>query len=815
MNVSYRWLRELAPTLETDPNLTADRLASLGFPVEGTERLAEGMDGLVVGRVTQVRAHPNADRLRLCDVDPGDGETVQVVCGAPVIQEGGLYPFAPVGSTLPGGMEIRKARLRGESSSGMLCSEKELGLGSDAGGIMQLPASLTPGQPLVDALGLEDVRMDVEVTSNRPDLLSHRGIAREVAPGGSHDLVLPPIPGASEELERMLDGVKVVTGAGEATAETLTVRIEDAERCPAYLGLVLRGVTVEPSPPWLAQRLRAAGARPINNVVDATNYVLLELGHPLHAFDLDQVAERTVIVRRAGEGEILRTLDGADRTLVSDDLVIADPRGAMAVAGVMGGLDSEVGPETRDVLLECALFTPGPIRTTRKRLGLSTDASYRFERGVDPEGLREAILRAARIILATAGGRVDGPVVEARPEPFRRRKVELRVARVETVLGIDFSPERIRELLSPLGLGVEGSVDGVMEVEVPGFRSWDLTREVDLIEEVARTHGYDAFPETLAPFRPGTVPDDPLFVLEDRLRDDLVAQGFFEAHTLAFSPPEEGEVELLNPVSVVEGTLRRSILPGLLRRVAYNLARGNRDLRLFEIGTTFRHGDAGALPREDTTLAVVLHGRRNPPHWSTSDEPLDPWDLKGVVESLAARIPGAEVLVPETCEEDPVAGAIFEGDPLLQVRDSKDGTRGWAGILDLSSVDLPPWSGVVWGAEIRLPRNPDLPEAAPYRALPTRPGVERDLALLVPDDRPVGPLLALIREGGGPDFRGLDVFDVYEGGEVPEGHRSVAVRLRFRADDRTLTDREVDDQVHALTIRLKEEFGVEIRDGRS
>lgn len=815
MNVSYRWLRELAPTLEADPDGTVDRLASLGFPVEGMERLSEGMDGLVVARVTRVREHPNADRLRLCDVESGGGETVQVVCGAPVIHEGGLYPFAPVGSTLPGGMEIRKARLRGESSSGMLCSEKELGLGPDAGGIMELPGSLRPGQPLVDALGLEDVRMDVEVTSNRPDLLSHRGIAREVAPGGFLELILPPVPGVSEELERTMDGVGLVTGTHEASAETLTVRIEAEDRCPAYLGLVLRGVTVGPSPRWLAERLRAAGARPINNVVDATNYVLLELGHPLHAFDLDEVAEGTIVVRRAVEGETLRTLDEVDRTLGPEDLVIADPRSALAVAGVMGGLASEVGPDTRDVLLECALFTPGPIRGTRKRLGLSTDASYRFERGVDPEGLEEAIRRAARIILATAGGQVDGPVVEARPEPFQRRTLELRVARVGAVLGIEFSPERIRELLSPLGLGVEGSIDGVMEVEVPGFRSWDLTREVDLIEEVARTHGYDAFPDTLAPFRPGTVPDDPLFILEDRLRDELVAHGFFEAHTLAFASRAEGEVELLNPVSAVEGALRRSMLPGLLRRVAYNLARGNRDLRLFEIGTTFRHGDPGALPQEDTTLAVVLHGRRHPPHWSDSDEPVDPWDLKGVVESLAAGIPGAAVSVPEAGDEGPGAGPVFEGDPLLRVGTAKGRTLGWAGILDARSLDLPPWAGVVWGAEIRLPSTPLLPEPSQYEALPTRPGVERDLALLVPDDRRVGPLLAALEESGGPEFRGLDVFDVYEGGEVPDGHRSVAVRLRFRADDRTLTDREVDDQVSVLTTRLKEEFGVHIRDGRS
>ncbi|RMH11922.1 MAG: phenylalanine--tRNA ligase subunit beta, partial [Gemmatimonadetes bacterium] len=554
MNVSYRWLRAIAPAIEDAPETLAERLASRGAPVESLEPVGEGLEGVIVGRVVSVRRHPNADRLSLCEVDDGEN-VVQVVCGAPVIHEGACYPFARPGVTLPGGIKLKKAKIRGEVSNGMLCSERELGLGRDASGILRLPGDFTPGQSLIEALGLDDVRLDVEVTANRGDLLSHVGVAREAAPGGVADLELPELPGAPcVELDYARD--EACARAGD-----VEVRIDAPELCPRYLGAVVRGVEVGPSPAWLQARLRAAGAQPINNVVDATNYVLLELGQPMHAFDLDRLAGGRIVVRRAAEGEPITTLDDEERTLTSSMLAICDGERPVAVAGVMGGADSEVRAETTDVLLECALFEPKSVRATRRALGLSTDASYRFERGVDPEGLERALERCVALVLAVAGGRVDGPVLDVNTRPFEPFSVRVRPSRVHAVLGIPFEPARIGELLEPLGFGVERAGDDALDVRVPGFRSYDVTREIDVIEEVARVHGYDGFPETLGPSRPSSVPDHALFALEADLRALLVARGLLEAQNPPFVGDADGDVRVLNPVSAVEGHLRRAVLP--------------------------------------------------------------------------------------------------------------------------------------------------------------------------------------------------------------------------------------------------------------
>ncbi|MEX2531449.1 MAG: phenylalanine--tRNA ligase subunit beta [Gemmatimonadota bacterium] len=822
MNVSYRWLRALAPDLRDTPEEVAERLAGLGYPVEGSVQLSEALGDMVVARVRAVHPHPDADRLVVCEVDDGAGG-VQVVCGAPNVQPGGWYPLAPVGATLPGGMRIGKAKLRGQLSHGMLCSERELGLGRDESGLMELTGDFTAGAPLVDALGLNDVRMDVEITSNRPDLLSHRGIAREVAPDGEDGLLLPPVPGSPGT--DTLAAVPMVTSGFEVSSPPdeggVTIRIEAPDRCPAYLGLVVSGVSVGPSPHWLQTRLRAAGARPINNVVDATNYVLLEMGHPLHAFDLERVVDRTVVVRRAAPGEPIRTLDGEDRKLNEEMLAICDGERPIAVAGVIGGEDSEVRADTTEILLECALFKPGPIRATRKALGLSTDASYRFERGVDPEGLQEAILRAAELILATGGGHIRGPLLEVRPQPFARTEVELRPARIEQILGVPFEPARIREILVPLGFRTGEEENGSIRVEIPGFRSWDVTREVDLVEEIARRHGYDEFPETLGAFRPGTVPEDPLFDLEDRLRTELVARGLFEAHTLAFAPKGEGEVEIANPVSTEERFLRTSLVPGLLRRLEYNLARGNRDVRLFEIGTVFREGPKGELPREGTHLALVLHGLRSPRHWGDDGAALDLWDLRGCAEVVAATAGGA------AWEVRPVLNLPDEGAPepasptTPRLAESRDGgylvvdreglVRGRAGPAEDDEVELPPWASPVWVLEVELPAT-GLPAAETvFSPMPAHPSVERDLALLVDRNCPVGNVLALIESEAGAQLEGVEVFDLYEGKGIPDGKISVAIRVRYRAADRTLKDEEVDRAVAHLVRKLEEEMGVGIR----
>jgi phenylalanyl-tRNA synthetase beta chain len=806
VKVSYRWLRDLAPSLRDDVESVTERLAALGAPVEESVYLGAGLAGVVVARVEQVERHPGADRLSLCTVAAGGPTHLRVVCGAPNVQAGRLYPFAPVGTTLPGGVEIKKAKIRGEVSEGMLCSARELGMGSDHSGLLELAVDAAPGSPFVDVLGLDDWRLDVEVTSNRGDLLSHVGIAREVAPGGHADLALPEVPGAPPV------EVALTSHPKEARVSGAVVRVEDAQLCPRYLGAVVRGVKVAPSPAWLQARLRAAGARPINNVVDATNYVLLELGQPLHAFDLGRLAESTVVVRRARASErTFRTLDGIERRITPDMLMICDATHPVAVAGVMGGEESEVTDGTTDVLLECALFHPPSIRATRKALGISTDASYRFERGVDPAGMERALTRALEVILATAGGKLERAVADCAPSTWTAAAVPLRIARIERVLGVPFTSRQVTGLLEPLGFDAQTTSPDehggeALSVRVPGFRSYDVKREIDLIEEVARRHGFDAFPAELGPYRPGSVPDHPLFALEDDLKRFLADRGLHEAQTPAFVPEGEGEVPLLNPMSREESFLRRRLLPSLLRRVEYNFARGERNVRLFEMGTSFKKGRNGGLPEEATHLTVALTGSRTPLHWSGDPGPFDLWDVKGLLEALLTRTGSRATLEPGAGEE-----SALEPEESVVVRGPTGETLGWAGRVRAAAIDAPAWAAPVFGFELRLPADPGRPATPTVQALPAFPGVERDLALVVPDAVPAESVLSLLRRAGGDHLSSVRLFDLYRGKGVPEGTRSLAYRLHFQSLERTLTDSEVDGWVAEVARRLAEELNVRVR----
>jgi phenylalanyl-tRNA synthetase beta chain len=805
MNISYRWLREIVPDLQDGVQELADRLATLGAPVEEIFHLGEPLADITIARVAEVRRHPNADRLSLCVVEAGGGEPVQVVCGAPNVQAGAFYPFAPVGATLPGGMKIRKAKIRGETSQGMLCSASELGLGRDSAGILQLPGEFTPGESFITGVGLDDARLELEVTANRPDLLSHYGVAREVAPAGERGLRLPPFSGGSNGAGDA--GEVAITAAEGAAGETagVSVRIEDVDGCPRYLGAVVRGVRVGPSPAWLASRLRAVGLRPVNNVVDATNYVLHELGQPLHAFDLDRLAGGEVIVRRATAGERIRTLDGEDRKLDGEMLVIADRDGPVAVAGVMGGEESEVGEETRDIFLECALFDPLRVRGARRSLGLSTDASYRFERGVDPEGMERALRRSIALIRAVAGGDVDGAAVDVHPAPREAPLVEIRPSRAERVLGISLTREEVEETLAPLGFEVRERDEDALRLRVPGHRWSDVTREADLIEEVARRHGYDRFPDIHLPFRPTTVPDDPTARFEDRLRERLVGRGFLEARSLPLSG-DSGTVTLDNPLSSQEDRLRGAIAPGLLRRVEHNLARGIRDVRLFEIGTVFLPDTAeDGRPREARRVAAVLTGARTPPHWSGEAEPFDLWDAKALLGSLAGDRGISE---PRFGSGRPDGWDGIDPGHSLHLIGEDGSALGVAGQMAEDAIDTPAWSAPIWLVEMEV----EAPAARELRVTvpPTLPPVERDLALLVPDGVTADEVGETVRAAGGALLESIRLFDLYRGEGVAEGVRSLAWRLLFRAPDRTLTDAEVDGAV-ARVLEALQERGVHRR----
>ena len=798
MNLSFRWLREIAPSIDASPAVVAERLAMLGAPVDDVVSLGGGLADIRVGRVREVREHPNADRLRLCLVE-GGAEPVQVVCGAANVKEGAYYPFAPVGSTLPGGMKLKKVKLRGEASEGMLCSARELELGRDHEGIMTLHGEWTPGTPFVKALGLDDTRLVIDVTPNRPDLLSHIGVAAELAPGGRADLSLPPFPGGVGDSE---------TGFAEEAVEGatggVTVRIEEAELCPRYLGAVVEGVGIAPSPEWLATRIRAVGGRPVNNVVDATNYVLHELGQPLHAFDLDRLEGSTVIVRRARTGESIRTLDGEDRDLESGELVIADAERPIALAGVMGGEDSEVGEGTTRLFLECAIFDPGTVRASARGHNLSSDASYRFERGVDPEGARRALERVISLIRAVAGGTATGPALDLAPRPFERPRITLRPERVGALLGVEVGEGEISSLLEPIGFGI-GREGEALEVSVPGIRP-DVTREVDLIEEIARRRGYDAFPDEVRPFRPGTgtLRDDAGLRVEDRVRGLFVRLGFLEARTTAFAPAADSRVPLLHPLSAEESHLRATLRDELLRRIEFNMARGNRDVRLFEVGTVFRPSDE-ARPAEARHVAAVMTGGRAPGHWSGEAEAWDAWDLRGKLEEAGRSLyPAARV---EPAGED-VDGLV----PARAWRliGEAGAVHGVAGKVPPGRLGLPEWAGEVWAMEIRLD------EASPerdlvYAPIPAYPAVERDVALLAPTEVAADAIRTVIREVSGDTLERVDPFDVYEGEKIPAGHRSIAWTLRFRSPERTLTDREVDTLLEEVLSALADRLNVRLR----
>ncbi len=831
MNISFNWIDELAGLRGElrDPRALAERLTMTAAAVEKVETVGAGLDGIVVSRVLETRPHPNADRLTLCRVDRGGGEVLDVVCGAPVIATGGCYPHVAPGGELPAGFRIESRKIRGELSHGMLCSEAELELGRDKGGIMRLADGLEPGTPLAEALGLPDTRLALDLNPNRVDLACHVGVAREV--GG------PPSPrdfGGPAWSPEWRDGESEASGAG------VTVRIEDPGRCPRYMAAVIRGVRVGPSPPWLAGRLLAVGARPISNVVDATNYVLHELNQPLHAFDLARLAGAEIRVRAAVAGEPLTTLDGQEHKLTPGQTVIADRDRAIAFAGVMGGLDTEVTGDTVDLLIECASFDPAGVRRTRTGAGLSTDASYRFERGIDVHAQERALARCVELILATAGGEADLVGLRAGPVPAPAPPIDVRVSRVNQVLGFGLDGADVHAALEPIGFealpgaNAEDTVDSgnraggtsdLLRVSVPGWRT-DVVREIDLVEEVARRVGYDAAAGQDRRFRPSAVPADPRIEKAARVRETLTGRGLLEARSLSFMPEDyrgnRAVVSVPNPLSAEESCLRSAMVPVLLRRLEHNYARGNRNVRLFELGTVFGYA-AGPGPEEEVDgtgrfeesgrVGAVVAGARRPDHWSGPGLDFDLWDLKEIAGSFADRLCGARLEPLDGAGDASERGASLAG-PWLSpggFRAVKDGrTVGVAGAVDGASLDAPPWAAPAFALEFDLAAVEGRPVPA-YRKTSPFPAVRRDLSMTVPRGVPAADIERAAREAASDLLRDVRLFDVYSGEEIEGGRLGLAWTFRFRAPDRTLTDRDVESEMSALSNALEKRFGAKIR----
>ena len=849
MNISLRWLSEYV-----EHGLSADALADLltmsGLEVEGVERAGPALDGVVVGRVVGVRPHPDADRLRVCDVDLGDGEPVQIVCGAPNVAAGQRVPVATVGSTLDlpardgsgtAPVTIKKGKIRGQVSNGMICAEDELGIGTDHDGILVLDDDAVVGRPFADYLDARgrggDAVLDVNVTPNRPDATSHIGVARDVAALLDAPLLRPAPP---------------VPDVGGAVADLISVEIEVPDDCPRFVGMVVEGVTVGESPEWLKDRLVSVGLRPISNVVDVTNFVMLETGQPLHAYDLDRLDGGRVRVVAAAGGEAFTTLDGAERTLPAGAVMVADGERYVGVAGVMGGLDSEVTDATTRVFIEGAMWEPSQIRRTAKALGLQTDASYRFERGADPTGQPAAVARAAELIAQTGGGAIVEGRIDENPRPYTPRTVRLRPARLARVLGAEVPTDDVTRLLEAIGFGVEGgsgtldafaeaalrepveaaareATDAALTVTVPPFRP-DVAREADVIEEVARLWGYDRLPTpatTPVPLVPAG--DTPAARLLDRARWRLAALGFRELYTNSLVPRPTAEafadaawtgsaappVETLNPISQEMAALRPSLLPGLLAVASYNQARGAGPLRLMEAGRVYREaggeddspgGGAVAGYHEHTALALGMSGAAVRASWDGAGRDVDVYDLKGVVLDLLADLGVDDVAETPRPGADPLTAYAL----VLEAGGRRVGVLGRVAdaVADAADLQAPLFAAELdWDAVAALA---DRAAVVAYAPISRHPVVERDLAVVVPEGQPAGPLLDTIRRAGRPLLQDVRVFDLYRGEGVAAGHKSVAFALRFGAD-RTLRDKEVDGRVRRVVKSLEAEHGAALR----
>lgn len=795
MIISRRWLEALLgrPLVAQE---IADRLAAQCAPVDAVVPLHQDLGEVVVARVQEVKRHPNADRLTLCRVDAGGSAPLEVVCGAANVRAGKAYPFAPVGATLPGGLTLERRTIRGVESNGMLCSAKELGLGADHAGILELDTDAAPGTPFLDAIPVGDDQIVLDVSANRPDLLGHKGVARELSVAFGATVKLPEIVGGHGGYGSQRP-TRAPPHPTAAVVDGVEVKLEDPEGAPRYMIAVVRDVKVGPSPAWLAHRLGALGQRSINNIVDATNYILFELNQPLHAFDLAKLRGPAVVVRRAKTGETVLTLDGVDRNLTTDMTVICDAERPTIVAGVMGSTESEVSAATTDIVLECAYFQPTRIRRTRRALGLASESSYRFERGIDMLAMPDALARAIELIRAVAGGAVREAPVDLWPEPQQLRSVFLRETRVAQLLGVPVPRPEIERLLSSVGFVAAPKGDR-LAVQVPGWRP-DVTREVDLIEEVARLRGYDTFPVELRPYRPGTVPDAPAEVTLDRIRQELARAGLLEARTLPLGPADGPEaIAVLNPLSADEAYLRSRLLPGLVRRVEHNWANGQRDVRLFEVGTVFRppvRSAASPLPTEFLSLAVVLTGARHPAHWSGSKVPdMDIWDVKHHFElAVQAACPSCAIRP----SEDQSGWVAVAGEEAW----------GWAGPV---AADAPKWAGPLFGLELRVAVA--APPPPRYEALPSQPPVLRDVSLVLPAGVSAAAVDEVLRRTAGPLLERLEVLDEYRGPNVPAGTRGVTWRCTFRDPARTLTEREIDALLGRMLSALEAQLAVRRRE---
>lgn len=804
MIVSLRWLSEFLPhfNLKTTEEI-AQKLTMGGLEVESISSLGEGLYGVVIGEVLLKRKHPNADKLSICEVNIGK-EKLSIVCGAANVREGIKVAVATIGTRLPNGITMKSSKIRGELSEGMILSESELGLTGTSTGIMELPNELAVGRSLTDALDLKDTLIEIAPTPNRGDCLSYLGIAREVAALCRKEgaKLVPPTISLHE--------------ISQPASQFIRVEIDDLEACPRYSARIVRNLKIAPSPFWLRQRLERNGVRPINNVVDITNYVMLEMGQPLHAFDLKKIRGGVIRVRLSKDGENISTLDGKDRKLNKGDILICDGDRPLALGGVMGGEDSEVSSATTEVLIESAYFNPTKIRLTSRRLNLISESSYRFERGIDPENVIKALHRAAHLMQDICGGEVLNGALDSYPKPLKKCVIGFRPEMAKRILGSEITPKESGEILSSLGFHIKSATQDILQVEVPSWRLNDITRDIDLIEEIARIRGY----ETIAPTLPGgrfveniLPPEDSLLRLKNNLTDSLVRLGWREAINLSFVSPQllksfydkDNIASLLNPLGEEFSALRPTLIPSLLQTLRKNISQQNKNLMLFELRTVF--SAQGRTVDEKYNLTAVATGERNPIFWGEKASEITYYDLKGDLDALIKSI-------KRSVEFKSTKDGLTYLHPLNQQNIFiSNHCLGWVGEIHPDYLERFEIENRVFAFNLDVTKLLDLRvENNRYKTISKYPTVSRDIAVLMSRDVEVGRVLELITKNKPGILNNFILFDVYLGEHIPRDKKSAAINLHFGTEERTLTDDEVDQSLIELINAIQKDGTFKIRE---
>ncbi len=800
MKISRNWLSDYITTdLKTEK--IGEYLTDIGLEVEGIqtfENIKGSLQGIVVGKVLTCEKHPNADKLNITTVELGTGEAVQIVCGAPNVAAGQTVPVATVGAVMytkdGGSFEIKKAKIRGEVSQGMICSQAELGIGEDQSGILVLDEEkFQVGTPLADYFDISaDSVYEIGLTPNRTDAMSHYGVARDLN-AYLHTHMQPA------EFKK----ISVKQPALEEEGAGFSIEIEDAEQCPKYLGAVIEGVQVAPSPAWLQDRLKAIGLSPINNIVDITNYILHSVGQPLHAFDADKIKGKKIKVGYCAAGTVFTTLDGTERKLGGEELIIKDGENtAMCIAGVFGGADSGVQTETTNIFLESAYFNPVRVRRGAKQHGLNTDASFRFERGVDPAMVYPALQMAVELIIEIAGGSLKGAIFGKQPGEIKDHYIVLRFSKIDQILGAKIHHQKIKEILKALDIEVLNEIQNGLEISVPAYRA-DVTREIDVIEEILRIYGYNKidFPEKLA-FAPVKIDLDDQDALENKWARSLQSNGFYEVmnNSLTSLKQPENAVKLLNPLSSDLQYMRTSLLEGLLENADYNIKRKNADLKFFEFGKIYHKKETYTERRQ---LAILTTGRNEKESWQAQQGSTDFYRLKGAVEMLLQVLP--VTTVEEGLEDSRFAEAIaIKANGKIIARLGKVA----AALLKDADIDQPCYYAEI---ELEICQQLRAGKQLKFKDIPKFNTTRKDLALLVDASVQYADLFAAARTHPSPFLKAINLFDVYEGKNLPEGKKSYAMSFELLNEEKTLSDQEISQVMNSLVKTFKEKFGAELR----